>query len=141
MEPEDLGSGVLKYSLTHAGVGVSHSLDAHHFGLAFTQYGALLQGSAKKVTRVDYYHNPGLLAKFEATRHKFARSGKDDAAVWIFHGSKRENIPKIMGGGFKVGGKVYDGETFPVANGAVFERHIIHLHLTPRPIIPTPIKL
>jgi flagellar biosynthesis GTPase FlhF len=101
-EPEDLGNGVYKYSLTHAGVGVSNSLDAHHFGLAFTQYGALLQSSAKKVTLVEYYENPGLRTKFEATRQRFELAGKDDKAVWIFHGSKKENIPKIMEGGFKV---------------------------------------
>eukprot|EP01043_Picozoa_sp_COSAG02_P052745 COSAG02_NODE_5730_length_4084_cov_2.138269_2_plen_898_part_00 len=119
-EPEDLGNGVYKYSLSHAGEGVSDSLDAHHFGLAFTQYGALLQGSAQKVTRVEFYENPGLSAKFEATRRKFELAGKDTKPVWVFHGSKKENIPKIMEGGFRVGGKTYNGTIFPVANGTAY---------------------
>ena len=125
-EPEQLSNGIRKYTLTHAGVGVTDSLDAHHFGLAFTQYGALLQGSAQKVTKVEYYDNPALTQKFEATRQRFKQSGKDANPIWIFHGSAKENLPKIMEEGFKVGGKDYPssqywkGGKFPVAHGTRF---------------------
>lgn len=125
-EPELLQGGVSRYTIQHSGAAVSTSLDAHHFSVAFTQYGALLQGSAQKVTKVEYYDNPALTQKFEATRQRFKQSGKDANPIWVFHGSAKENLPKIMEGGFKVGGKDYPssqywkGGKFPVANGTAY---------------------
>ena len=93
--------------------------DSQHFSQAFTQYGALLQGSAKRVQKVEYYINPILQANFDKKMAEFKAAGKSDQPIWIFHGSDSGNIPLIMEGGFKVGGKTYGGKKFPVANGAV----------------------
>ena len=93
--------------------------DSHHFTQAFTQYGALLQGSAKRVQKVEYYVNPVLQANFDKKAAEFRAAGKSDDITWVFHGTALANTPKIMEGGFKVGGKTYPDGVFPIANGAV----------------------
>ena len=117
-KPKKLANNVEKYTITHGGTQAGNTEDSVHFNRAFTQYGILLQGSQKQVTQIEYYHNPQLQANFDRKQAEFKKAGKDDTATWIFHGSAAKNIPLIMEGGFKVGGKVYNGQKFPVKNGA-----------------------
>ena len=116
-KPKKLANNVEKYTITHGGTQAGNTEDSIHFNRAFTQYGILLQGSRKQVTQIEYYHNPQLQANFDRKQAEFKKAGKDDTATWIFHGSAAKNIPLIMEGGFKVGGKVYNGKKFPVSNG------------------------
>jgi hypothetical protein len=91
--------------------------------ISWGRYGKLLQGSTKKVQKVDYYINPVLQANFDKKLAEFKAAGKDYDPIWIFHGSDPKNIPAIMEEGFRVGGKHYpkaqhwQGGKFPVKNG------------------------
>ena len=74
------------------------------------------RSSSVRVTQVDFYDIPELHAQFKAKREEFNFGGKGTKTVWVFHGTRVENILPIMTGGFKVGGT--DGVA--VANGRAF---------------------
>ena len=71
--------------------------------------------SRVQVTQVDLYDVPDLHALFNAKRDEFSFEGKGTKTIWVFHGTREENIRPIMTGGFKVG-----GVDIAVANGRAF---------------------
>ena len=52
--------------------------DGFHFAQAFTQYGKLLQGSTKRVLKVEYYINPNLQANFDKKQAEFKVSRRSN---------------------------------------------------------------
>ena len=70
-----------------------------------------------RVTQVDLYDVPDLHSQFIAKREEFSFVDPvhGTKTIWVFHGTREENIRPIMTGGFKVGG--IDVE---VANGRAF---------------------
>ncbi|KAG5187299.1 hypothetical protein JKP88DRAFT_307552, partial [Tribonema minus] len=55
--------------------------------------------------QVDVYESETTRQRYAAARKSLAFDGVDTTESWVFHGTARENIAKIMCAGFRVGGE------------------------------------
>ncbi|KAG5187674.1 hypothetical protein JKP88DRAFT_306725, partial [Tribonema minus] len=55
-------------------------------------------------SQVDVYESEITRQKYAAARGALAFDGKDTHELWVFHGTAPENVPRIMCGGFRIGG-------------------------------------
>jgi hypothetical protein len=117
------GQSISKYTIVHHGAaGFGGPFEDFHGGRAHSQFHQMLGTSAQqfKITRVEYYDNPELKKRFEATRAGLQSKQHE----WVFHGtSSAETAHSIMQEGFLVGGvdtSRISGCFVPVANGKQF---------------------
>ncbi|KAG5187295.1 hypothetical protein JKP88DRAFT_307549, partial [Tribonema minus] len=68
--------------------------------------------------QVDVYESETTRRRYAAARESLAFDGVDTTESWVFHGTARENVPKIMCAGFRVGG-VGEGSV-AIKNGATY---------------------
>eukprot|EP00658_Telonema_sp_P-2_P041060 TRINITY_DN29367_c0_g1_i1.p1 TRINITY_DN29367_c0_g1~~TRINITY_DN29367_c0_g1_i1.p1 ORF type:complete len:597 (+),score=99.06 TRINITY_DN29367_c0_g1_i1:199-1989(+) len=110
---ERLGDGVFRRRVNDP--GSLECRDLREFNHASHQFRKLC-GQDKTPIQIDIYDNRILSAAFHAKRAEFTESGRPADEIWVFHGTKQQNIEPIMQTGFKVGG-VDVG--VPVVNGAM----------------------
>ena len=78
-----------------------------HFRIAEAQFLRLIQrrGHALRITSIDYWINPNLIAKFEREENKMQAKygrGKESKAVLAFHGTQPYNVDQIMKENFRL---------------------------------------
>jgi hypothetical protein len=90
----------------------ANTLDNWHFNFASKQFEKFIKG--KTVTKVEYWENQLLRNKWNKKLKELKNKGYSDR-IWVFHGTSPTSLPKIMKGGFKIGGQ----NGHPVSNGTV----------------------
>ena len=79
----------------------------YHYRMAESQFLRLMNRTRgnMKIISIDYYHNPDLISKFDATEKEMAaKYGKKKQArpVFAFHGTKPDNVEQIMKENFRL---------------------------------------
>ena len=103
---DEHGQKIDKYTTKYVCVSNKKGEDTlgnKHFSIASTQFEKYIQG--KIVHKVEYWENRKLVHRFQQKRRQFHADGKSTKTLQVFHGCPDDVIPKIMQGGFLIGGK------------------------------------
>ena len=103
---DEHGQKIDKYTTRYVCVSNKKGEDTlgnKHFSIASTQFEKYIQG--KIVHKVEYWENRKLVHRFQQKRRQFHADDKSTKTLQVFHGCPDDIIPKIMQGGFLVGGK------------------------------------
>jgi hypothetical protein len=111
-------SGLVRYEIDSQSVSVlggNISRELNEFQTASSQFYHHMQSQSQKITMVEVYENATLEVAYENKKNDLAAKGRGVNEVWVFHGTKSQNVQLIMADGFKVG-----GQGVPVATGTKF---------------------
>ena len=70
------------------------------FAIAEARFYRLQTSAQRRITQIDIVENPALEAKFSQKQAEFKGSGTPSDFIFAFHGTKKENIDKIIRNNF-----------------------------------------
>lgn len=91
----------------------------YHFRMAESQFYRMSNLTSKKVVKVEVIHNAELSTRYNFMKGSFANQKMPTDETFVFHGTTKESIEKIIKEGFKVG-----GEGVPMRCGAAHGRGV-----------------